>query len=120
MAKTTSSSSSSSGKGAPSKKIASPARNYRKKDAFSPGKMRKGPLSKPNGSEIEVVTTLGDEEIYFILKGGTASAVDVYSLHLKSDIEECLPIKSKLGLVAGFARRHSKENNEVAISHGRI
>jgi hypothetical protein len=110
--------SNTSSKRAPAGKIVSPARKYRKKNAFSEENMKKGSLSKPSGTIIEVITTLGDEELYLIIKGGANHDVDAYSLHLKQDIEDCLPIKSELCLVGGFPRRVSKEAHVVALSSG--
>jgi hypothetical protein len=118
MAKSPKAGSSPSKEKAPVKK-GSPARGYRKKNAFSPENKYK---KKPSGgqyNEIRVTTTKGDEEVYFLLKGGTAGRVDAYGLHLKSDIEEQVQYTVDLNFSEGVPRRISKEENLVALSEGR-
>jgi hypothetical protein len=118
MAKSPKAGSSPSKEKAPVKK-GSPARGYRKKNAFSPENKYK---KKPSGgqyNEIRVTTTKGDEEVYFLLKGGTDGRVDSYGLHLKQDIEDRVQFTVDFFFSEASPRRVSKEENLVALSEGK-
>eukprot|EP00978_Attheya_sp_CCMP212_P018636 scaffold51340_cov62-Attheya_sp.AAC.5 len=99
---------------APVKK-GSPARAYRKKNAFSPENKYKKKLTGGQYNEIRVITTKGDVEIYMLLKGGTNGRVDAYGLHLKKDIEEDVEYTVQLCLSGAWPRRVSRDNNLVAF-----
>jgi hypothetical protein len=118
MAKSPKAGSSPSKEKVPVKK-GSPARGYRKKNTFSPENKYK---KKPSGgqyNEIRVTTTRGDEEVYFLLKGGTEGRVDAYGLHLKTDIEEEAQYSVELCLASANPRRVSRDENLVALSEGK-
>jgi hypothetical protein len=99
-------------------KIPSPAR---KKNGFVNRKKMKVKRNndKPNHCEIKVLATLGDEEMYFLLKPGNDGKLDAYCKHLKDDLDRCRPIQEAMDMVAGFPRRESRENQQVALSHGK-
>eukprot|EP00978_Attheya_sp_CCMP212_P002949 scaffold6059_cov60-Attheya_sp.AAC.1 len=75
MAKSSKAGTSPSKEKAPVKK-GSPARAYRKKNAFSPENKYKKKVTGGQYNEIKVITTKGDEELYMLLKGGTNGRVD--------------------------------------------
>jgi hypothetical protein len=103
-----------------SPKKASPARGNKKKDAFSPeNKYKKKPNAGAQYNEIKVVTTKGDEELFFIFRGGTDGSQDAYSLHLKKDIDDEASYTVNLCLAGGYPRRMSREENVVSLSLGK-
>jgi hypothetical protein len=115
MAKTKSGSPAKANTTVPTK-IPSPTR---KKDGFNKAN-KKAKASNPNHCEIKVLATLGDEELYFLLKPGNDGNVDAYAMHLKKDLDDGLSIQQDLCLVAGYPRRESKDNQRVALSHGKF
>jgi hypothetical protein len=100
-------------------KKGSPARGYRKKNAFSPENKYKKKSTGGQFNEIRVDTTKGDEEVFFLLKGGTNGRVDAYGLQLKKDIEELVQFTIDMWLAEASPRRVSKEENLVALSQGK-
>jgi hypothetical protein len=96
-------------------KIPSPKR---KKDGFS-NKNKREKAAKQNHCEIKVMATLGDEELFFLLKPGCDDKLDAYCLHLKDDLDRRCPVQEDLCLVAGYPRRESRDNQVVALSFGK-
>jgi hypothetical protein len=115
MAKSTKTNPASPTKASKPTKIPSPRR---KKDGFS-NKNKIQKVAKQNHCEIKVMATLGDEEMFFLLKPGYEDKLDAYCLHLKEDLERARPVQEDLNLVAGYPRRESRENQVVSLSHGK-
>eukprot|EP00978_Attheya_sp_CCMP212_P032424 scaffold126494_cov34-Attheya_sp.AAC.1 len=95
----------------------SPVRAIRKKNAFSPDNpyKKKTQAQKLNGIFINIIATLGDEEIITILK---EIDIDAYVRNIKTDVDNGAPYITEMEISDCLPRRVSKEDNTVALSRG--
>eukprot|EP00978_Attheya_sp_CCMP212_P034933 scaffold149423_cov60-Attheya_sp.AAC.1 len=101
----------------PRSPLKSPVRAIRKKNAFSPNipYKKKSMSNKLNGIFINIMATLGDEEIITLLK---EADTDAYMLNIKSDVVNEAAYIAELEISDCVPRRVSKEEHIVALSRG--